>query len=81
MWHYHKNIYWNRLLKSLKVGGHFAVTMTLRTGERTIEEISNDLGSYPCQAIVYPEGVGNNTYLTGYTDIISMGYYVWQRIK
>jgi hypothetical protein len=81
MWHYHKNIYWNRLLKSLKVGGHFAVTMTLRNGERTIEEISNDLGSYPYQAIVYPEGVGNNTSLTGYADIISTGYYAWQRIK
>ena len=81
MWHYSKDVYWSRLLKSLKVGGHFAVTMTLRTGERTIEEISNDLGSYPYQAVVYPEGVGSCTSFTGYTDIISMGYYVWKRLK
>jgi hypothetical protein len=81
MWHYHKNIYWNRLLKSLKVGGHFAATITLRRGEHTIEEISDDLGSYPCQLILYPEGTSKNTPLTGYAKIISMGYYVWQRMR
>ena len=81
MWHYHKDIYWNKLLTSLKVGGHFAVTVTLRSGDRTIEEISEDLGSYPSQIMIVPEGTDSNTLLTGYNDVVSMGYYIWQRMR
>jgi SAM-dependent methyltransferase len=87
MWHYHKDIYWSRLLKSLKIGGHLAVTITLRNGERTIEEISNDLGSYPCKIISWP--ITSPEFLEflklndspGFDQITHTGYYVWQRLR
>jgi len=79
MWHYHKNVYWDRLLRSLKIGGHLAITITLRNGENTIEEISNDLGSYPSNIVSWEPPTNNNA--PGVDQITNVGYYVWQRMR
>jgi SAM-dependent methyltransferase len=81
MWHYHKNIYWDRLLKSLKVGGHLAITITLREQEYFINEISNDLGSYPCMCMLIDPDQTLEKGRKGVDQVIHTGYYVWQRMK
>jgi hypothetical protein len=82
MWHYHKNIYWSRLLTSLNVGGYLSVTISLRKGENLISEISEELGSHPCifVPIVYPHDT-QDINLPGFNQITHTGYYVWQRLK
>jgi len=81
-WHYPKNIYWNKLLKSLRIGGYLSTTLTLREGEDTIFKISEELGSYPCY--YQPIAIHTNSrdkLIPGFEQIIHTGYYVWKRLK
>jgi SAM-dependent methyltransferase len=81
--HYHKDVYWNQLLQSLKIGGYLGLSITLRNGEHTIKEISNELGSYPCFIEIWPPDVllqrQNNA--PGFDQITHAGQYLWQRLK
>ena len=81
-WHYHKSVYWDKLMQSLKLGGYFSTTLTLRKGETTVDEISQDLGSHPCyyQSIQVPANSPDRR-LKGFDDIVHTGYYTWQRLK
>lgn len=81
-WHYSKDVYWDKLMKSLKIGGYFSTTISLRKGENTLYEISADLGSYPCIYQPLPhtdESVDRK--LLGFDQIVHTGYYTWQRMK
>ena len=82
MWHYSKNIYWSRLLKSLKVGGYLSTTISLRDGESTIKEISEDLGSYPClhYPLLHTEN-SSDKQIKEFDKIIHTGFFVWQRMR
>jgi SAM-dependent methyltransferase len=83
MWHYHKDVYWDRLLKSLKVGGFLIIMINLRDGENsTINKISQDLGSYPLYIQEVSHGPENpDYYLSGADKVIHRACYIWQRMK
>jgi hypothetical protein len=83
MWHYHKDVYWDRLLKSLKVGGFLIVMINLRDGENsTISKISQDLGSYPLYIQEVSHGPENpDYYLSGADKVVHRACYIWQRMK
>ena len=82
MWHYHKDIYWSRLLKSLKIGGYLMISTTLRDGETTVEDISMDLGSYPLSSDklqLHHSSIDRSR--VNFDKIIYTGFYVWQRLR
>jgi SAM-dependent methyltransferase len=83
MWHYHKDVYWVQLLKSLKVGGVLIVMINLREGENSIiNKISQDLGSYPLSIQEVSHGPKNpDYYLSGADKVVHRACYVWQRMR
>ena len=46
-WHYPKETYWNKVLSSLKVGGHLLVDVLNLPDRDVVEEISNEFNSLP----------------------------------
>lgn len=76
-WNIPKEMYWSKLLSSLKIGGFFASTFALNS-HGIIDSISKDMNSQPCfyQPITIGKDYLNEDY---FSDTISTGYYVWQR--
>ena len=46
-WHYPKDVYWDRIMSSLKVGGKLILDIRTLSDRDVIAEISKDMGSVP----------------------------------
>jgi len=52
-WHYSKDYYWDRLLKSLRIGGTLILDVLNLKDKNIVEEISDALGSTPLYDLRY----------------------------
>jgi len=46
-WHYPKEVYWNKIMRSLKIGGKLVLDIRTLPDRDVIAEISKDMGSTP----------------------------------
>jgi len=78
-WHYPKEYYWDKLLKSLKVGGVLILDVLNIKDRNIVEEISDELGSSPQYDLKYPPI--DHPYINQFNLIDGShgGYYSWIR--
>lgn len=75
-WHYPKEIYWQKTLDHLKIGGKFAVDVRLLLDRNIMDEISNAMNSEPISKIEFgkiPKHIDNmpspNPDIYGYSAV------------
>jgi len=80
-WHYPKEYYWDKALKSLKVGGTLVLDVLNVKDRDVIEEISSELGAKPKFDLKYPPA--DHPYLNHFSLINGShgGYYSWVRAR
>ena len=80
-WHYPKDYYWTKLVKSLKIGGTLILEVLNVKDRNIIEEISDELGSKPNYDLKYPPA--DHPYIDHFNLIDGShgGYYSWIRAR
>lgn len=83
-WHYPKEVYWNKMLDSLKIGGYLILDVLHLKDRDTVAEISEEMG---CDPTVTPRVLEDPlshpflSELTVHDDNSFGGCYCWQRKK
>ncbi len=81
-WHYPKEVYWEKMISSLKIGGYLILDVLNLKDKSVVDEITNELGPVISSSL-RPLSMSNHPFKHEFNIVDNNvgGCYCWQRIR